>query len=451
MLITGDSIVTMDPDRTVLEPGWVRVEGASITGLGAGAAPAGERVDHHGGLVMPGLVSAHQHVVDALLRGVEPGADFLDWLLGVYYGGLSLARPEDCGLVTEVVMAEMLCAGVTTVVDCWGVDGGDPDRGRVTACAEAAVAAHERSGARVLFAHMFAEHVPPSWRAHSPGSDLDRLCAPAGYTFDRVDALRAAVGTDRLLFAAMPELPELVSDDAFRAAFARARRDGVVLPVHLCASPASRAACGPEELDRLGVLGPELLGVHCIAVDDRDVNALAGAGVGIAHCPTANRMFPGGTTPVAAFRAAGAVVGVGLDNASLNPRIDLLAEARAAILAVRAGGATLTSADALAMATCDAATAIGMGDRIGSLQVGRRADLITMDTSGAHWNPRTDWASAVVWQSRTDDVRTVLVDGRPVVDDGVCVTLQPDRRRLDAAAARARDGVRRRGAAATVE
>jgi 5-methylthioadenosine/S-adenosylhomocysteine deaminase len=184
--------------------------------------------------------------------------------------------------------------------------------------------------------------------------------------------------------------------------------------------------------------------VHCIAVDHDDVEALAGARVGIAHCPTANRMFPGGTTPVAALRAAGAAVGVGLDNASLNPRFDLLAESRAATVAVRAGGGTLTALDALAMATCEAARAIGMADRIGSLEVGRRADVVVMDTSGPHWHPHADWASALLWQSRPEDVRTVLVDGRVVVDDGICRTLAPDERAVARGAARAQAGVRRR-------
>lgn len=442
MLLTGNAVVTMDPDRRVLEPGWIRVGDDLITEVGEGAPPAGEPVQHHGDLVLPGLVSAHQHVVDALLRGVDPGTEFLDWLLGVYYSGLSRARPEDCGAVTEAVMAEMLCAGVTTVVDCWGVDGGDPDQGRVTACAEASVDAHVRSGARVLFAHMFAEHVPPSWQQHVPDMDLGRLCAPAERTFERVHALRAASTSPLVQYTAMPELPELVSDEAFREAFDLSRRHGLVLPVHLCASPPSRAACGPEELDRLGVLGPDLLGVHCIAVDDHDVQALAGARVGIAHCPTANHVFPGGTTPVAAFRAAGAAVGVGLDNASLNPSFDLLAEARAAVLAVRAGGGVLSATDALAMATCDAATAIGMGARIGSLRVGHQADVVVMDTSGAHWRPRTDWHSALLWQSRTDDVRTVVVGGRTVVSDGACRTLQPSPAAVALGAARTRAGVR---------
>lgn len=444
MLLTGDVVVTMDPDRRVLEPGWIRVDDGAITGVGEGPAPPGEHVAHRGGLLMPGLVSAHQHVIDALLRGVEPGAEFLDWLLGVYYSGLSRARPEDCGAITEAVMSEMLRSGVTTVVDCWGVDGGDPDQGRVLACARASVEAHERSGARVLFAHMFAEQVPDDWRAWFPEMDLDRLCAPASRTFDRVRTLRSDTSSPLLQFTAMPELPELVSDAAFREAFALSRAHGVVLPVHLCASPPSRAACGPDELARLGVLGPDLLGVHCVAVDDADVEALSRAGVGIAHCPTANRMFPGGTTPVAAFRAAGAAVGVGLDNASLQPRFDLLGEARAATVAVRAGGGDLTAIDALAMATCEAASAIGMADRIGSIQVGHRADLVLMDTSGSHWQPHEGWAEALLWQSRTEDVRTVLVDGRVVVEDGRCRTLAPDASAVLRGAARARAGVRRR-------
>ena len=429
MLVAADRLLTMDDERRVLAPGWLRIEGRSIAEVGEGPPPGGTRADLHAPLVTPGLVSAHQHVVDALLRGVEPGEQFLDWLLGVYYTGLSAATPEDCRIATEVVMSQSLRAGITTVVDCWGLDGGDPDQARLDAAAHASLDAHRRSGARVVFALMFAEHVPAAWEGVAPELDLRRLCAPAERTFERVRSLAAGLAApsgERLRVTPMPELPELVSDVSFRRAGELAAELGVVLPVHLCASPASRSACGPDELAVLGVLGPGLLGVHCIAVDDADVRALATAGVGIAHCPTANQRFPGGTTPVAAFRDAGAHVGVGLDNATLNPDVDLLAEARAAVVAAERGGGVLSSEQAFAMATRDAARAIGLGDEIGSLEPGRRADLVLFDTDGAHWVPDDDPYEALVWRANTADVRTVVVDGAVVVRDGRCVTLTPD-------------------------
>jgi len=447
MLLTADTIVTMDPERRRLGPGWILVEDGVIRDLGEGPPPAHDGEHFHGALAVPGLISAHQHLVDGLLRGVDPGQDFLDWLLGVYYAGLSHVRPDECGLITEATVAQLLRAGVTTVVDCWGIDHGDPDRDRVMECALATVEAHERSGARVLFAHMFAEQVPDAWRSHRSGFDVDRLCAPAEETFERLarlDEWLAAHGSGRVELTPMPELPELVSAASFRRAHELAAARGVVLPVHLCASPASRAACGPDDLARLGVLGPGLLGVHCIAIDEADSAALAAAGVGIAHCPTANQRFPGGTTPVGLLRDAGAAIGLGLDNATLNPRIDLLGEARAAILAARTSGARLDDEDAFAMATCEAAAAIGMADRIGSLQVGHRGDVVLMDTSGTHWLPHADVVAALVWQGRPEDVRTVVVDGRVVVTGGECLTVQPDPVALARAGARLRDAMGRR-------
>jgi 5-methylthioadenosine/S-adenosylhomocysteine deaminase len=444
MLVAADRLLTMDDERRVLTPGWLRTEGHTIVEIGEGRPQGRIGADLQAPLVTPGLVSAHQHVVDALLRGVEPGEQFLDWLLGVYYTGLSLATPADCRVATEVVMSQSLRAGITTVVDCWGLDGGDPDRARLDAAAHATLDAHRRSGARVVFALMFAEHVPAQWRTAAPWLDLRRLCAPAEHTFERVRALAeqvAAPSDGRLRVTPMPELPELVSDSAFRRAGELASELGVVLPVHLCASPTSRDHCGPDELDALGLLGPGLLGVHCIAVDDTDVQVLAAAGVGIAHCPTANQRFPGGTTPVAAFRSTGAHVGVGLDNATLNPDVDLLAEARAAIVAVERGGGVLTSEQAYAMATRDAARAIGLGDQIGSLEVGRRADLVLYDIGGAHWVPDDDPYEALVWRATTADVHTVVVDGAVVVRDGRCVTLDPDLEEFARASRRLRSAV----------
>lgn len=135
-------------------------------------------------------------------------------------------------------------------------------------------------------------------------------------------------------------------------------------------------------------------------------------------------------------------VGPGLDNASLNPRLDLLGEARAAISASRGQGDLLSTDDALSMATIDGARAVGLGDIVGSIEPGKRADLVLLDAGGDHWWPRASVADAVVWQSRVTDVRTVLVDGRRVVDEGRCTTLDINRRALLDVAARARAAVR---------
>ena len=441
MLITAGAVVCMDPARRVLAPGWVRVTGSEITAVGEGPPPL-HSVDEpvrHADVVLPGLVSAHQHTVDSLLRGVPVGATFLQWLLDTQYAGVSALTPEQCGLATSVALAASLAGGVTTLVDCWGIDHGT-DAGRALAGAEASIAAHRASGARVLFARMFAEHAPPAWQGR-PGFPIARVLAPSDVALSQVADLasrhhRAEDG--RLRIAPSPELGELVPVGALRDALALAQQLGVPLPMHLCASPESRGAFGLAALEHSGLLDDRLLAAHCTAVDEHDIGRLAGAGVAVAHCPTSNLALRGAVTPVAAFRRAGATVGLGLDNGSLNPRLDLLGEARAAVSASIGRRDPITTDDVLAMATIDGARAVGLGHLVGSVERGKRADLVLLDTSGDHWWPTASVPEAVVWQSRTTDVRTVLVDGRPVVEDGRCTTLTIDRAEVLAASAQAR-------------
>lgn len=393
----------------------------------------------HAGVLIPGLVSAHQHTVDALLRGVGVADTFLGWLLDTQYAGVAALNPEEIGLATSVAMSASLAGGVTTMVDCWGIDHGT-DAGRAMAAAEASLDVHRRSGARVLFARMFAELAPDPWRGR-PGFPIERVVAPADVALGQIAELasrhhRAEDG--RIRVAPSPELGELNSAGALRDALALATQLGVPLPMHLCASPESRAAFGTTDLERTGLLGPRVLAAHCTATDAHDISVLADAGVSVAHCPTSNLALRGAVTPVAAFRRAGATVGLGLDNGSLDSRMDLLGEARSAVSASIGRRDPISTADALAMATIDGSRAAGLDHLVGSIEVGKRADLVLLDTSGDHWWPCADIAEAVVWQSRISDVRTVLVDGRAVVEDGCCTNLEPDRDAVLAAAAKAR-------------
>ncbi len=398
--------------------------GGAVVAVGAGPPPAGEAIIASGDLVMPGLVSAHQHVVDLLVAGGPTGPTFLDWLLGTYHAGLAHAGPDDCALAIAAVRAATLAAGVTTMVDCWSVGPVD-DPSRNADCADASIAAHLSSGGRTLFGVMFNEVAPASWRAASPAIDPARLCAPADRSLAEVERIAAVARTaedaSRLTVAPAPELPDTMSTAGLQEAFALAGRFGTVMPLHLCASPPARAAYGPDELERDGLASPRLLGAHVSAVDHDDVTRLGAAGIGVAHCPTSARAL-GSTqlTPLAALRRAGARAGIGLDNASLNPGRDLFAEARQAGLAAITTGDPVTGEDLFRMVTTEAAEAVGMGDQVGTIAAGRRADLLVVDTSGPHWWPRlSSWPETVMACARADDVDTVLVDGRVVAVDGV--------------------------------
>jgi 5-methylthioadenosine/S-adenosylhomocysteine deaminase len=439
-IVEAAAVITADVSRRVLEPGWVRVHGGRIAGVGGGAPPRGAGSSIlRGDVVMPGLVSAHQHLVDVLVRGGPTGPTFLDWLLGTYHGGLAAARPEDCALAVGAIRAAGLAAGITTVVDCWSVGPVD-DAARVAECAEASIEAHRRSGGRTVFAPMFCEHVPAPWLGGRWGIDPARLCRPVDVSLAAVEAIAARhhrADGGRTSVTPSPELPEMTTDGGLVAAAALAAQLGMVMPTHLCASPESRAAFGPTDLERIGLLGPRVLGAHCSAVDGRDIAMLGGARVGIAHCPSAARAL-GATqfTPVAALRRAGSRCGIGLDNASLHNGSDLFAEAREAMSVAHAAGEPVDVAAMLDLLTIEGAAAVGLSAEIGSLEVGKRADLVVLDTGGPHWVPGAgSWPATVVACARASDVQAAFVDGHVVAMGGVA-TSPVDRAALDQAAAR---------------
>ena len=431
------TVVLVAPDE-VLSPGWVTFADGVVDEVGAGPPPSDAAVVARGDVVIPGLVSAHQHTADLLVAGGPTGPTFLDWLLGTYHGGLALAGPDDCAAAVAAVRAATLEGGVTTMVDCWSAGPVD-DTVRDAECAHAALGAHRASGGRTLFAVMSNERPAPAWRMHAL-IDPERLCRPVEdwlVEVGRLASIHHRSDGGRTLVTLSPELPETTSPAGLMAAWGLAGTLGTVLPIHLCASEASRAAYGPAELERDGLAEPGLLAAHHSTIDEAEAAALGAKGIGVAHCPRSSRAL-GATrlTPVGELRRSGARCGLGLDNASLNPSRDLFAEARAAIEASVVAEDPLRPADALAMLTAEGASAAGLGGVVGELRPGWRADLVVLDASGPHWWPRrATWDETVVMCATAADVRTVLVDGRVVVTGGVAVT-RPDGPALDRAAHR---------------
>ncbi|MCU1394015.1 MAG: amidohydrolase [Ilumatobacteraceae bacterium] len=442
-IITADVVVTCDVEHRVFEPGWVRIVDGRIDALGAGAPDpldilSSDLVDVlHVDLLMPGLISAHQHPVDVLVRGGPIGPTFHDWLFGTFHAGLAHATDDDSAMGIAVVRSAGLAAGITTIVDCWSVGPVD-DPARFEACAVASIEAHIASGGRTVFAPMFCEIVPAGMPLDR-GIDPQRLCRPYQDTLDMVARLDGGHRGDRLSVTPSPELPDMCTAEGLRAAHEMATAFGTKLPMHTCTSPPSRAACGPDELEAFGLLGPDLLAAHCSALDDTDIARIGGAGVGVAHCPSSSRAL-GGTklTPMVALRRAGASGGLGLDNQSLQAGSDLFSEARQAILGAAGQGDVLSAQAALDLLTAEGARTIGLGDRCGSIEVGRFADLVALDTSRAHWWPRgSDWPTSIITCARADDVELVMVAGAVVARGGLAL-VGGDHHGLDAAARRIR-------------
>ncbi len=427
LVIEDATIVTMDAARSVVH-GWVGVADGAIAGVGSGPAPtASARIDAHGGIVHPGYISAHQHTMDTLARAADDTAQpFFDWLFGTYYAPVLRYDAADAAHAARLAASDLARAGVTTLLDCWGV--GDVGTPRADACLRATVDVARDSGLRWILAPMVSDRLPNEWRgaldlaeAAGTGFRRDALTAPTTVA-ERFATGALALAGGQIEVWTSAELPEMATDELLRALSAA----GPGFTTHLCASDAGAAgihdASGRPEravarLARLGVLERRTVGAHLTSTEPAEREVLAAHGVGAAHC-ACSTMFGGGRhSALGELREAGVTVGLGLDNATLNTPADMVAEMRHALAFDRSAGSgriRATARDALALATIEAARALGVADRVGSIEPGKRADLGLVDTAGSHWHPARDPHVGVVLQSRSDDIRLVLVDGQPV-------------------------------------
>jgi cytosine/adenosine deaminase-related metal-dependent hydrolase len=449
-LIKGVTVVTMDPERRILRDGWVAIAGDRIEAVGTGAPPPGADhvVDGRGGVVTPGFVSTHQHVIDVLLRGgLEQDRTLFDWLVNVYFAGTSVYTPDDCGLAVELNLAEAISAGMTTITDNWGVNNGDTPA-RVEECAAATLEAYERIGVRVVFARMFSDVFPPEWERlvgalsrKLPAKTLrmETLLEPTDRALQSIEALIgkwSGAANGRIRVCAAPIMAQIVSEAGLAAANELAQRHDTVVPIHHCESPVNARVfpesgigmSATEYLHALGLLNDRTLGAHAVWLSDRDIRLMSAFGTKVAHCPSCNMFIGSGISPVPRLLAAGVTVGLGADDANTSSNVSIMMEMRHAALLAKVGSldaAAITAEKVLEMGTIDGARAIGLEHEIGSIEPGKKADLVLFDTDKPHWHPCHHVPSVLVYQAHSSDVSSVFVDGRMLLDRGE-LTFLPD-------------------------
>ncbi len=416
-----DWVIPVAPAGVCLSDHAVVVQGSTIAAIvpvaslpSAFPGIATERLA--GCALLPGLVNLHAHAAMSLLRGYADDLALMTWLQDhIWPAEARWVGAEFVEHGTALACAEFLLGGVTTFNDMYFF----PD-----AAARAVLA----SGLRAVLGITVLEF-PTAWAADAEGY----LSQGLGVR----DALR---GEDRLGFAMAPHAPYTVSDETFRQVMTFA--DELDLPVHLHVHESrqeiddslTRHGVRPiERLARLGVLGPRLIAVHAVHLERGEIEAFARLGVSVAHCPHSNLKLASGIAPLAALRAAGVNVGVGTDGAASNNRLDLLGEMRtAALLAKGASGeaAAVPASEALHLATLGGARALGMGERIGSIEVGKQADLITVRLDTLECQPVFDPIAQIVYSAGREQVHDVWVAGERLLR-------RREAQRLDLAAIRA--------------
>ncbi len=249
-------------------------------------------------------------------------------------------------------------------------------------------------------------------------------------------------GHPRITPALAPHAAYTVGPETFRKTLDLAARYGAPVLTHLSESDGElamvRAKYGTTPVRHLaaqGLLGPSVVAAHCVRVDDEEIALLAESGVGVVHCPESNMKLASGVAPVPALLAAGLRLGLGTDGAASNNDLDMVGEMGSAARLHKVATLDSTAAPALAvlrMATIGGAQALHLDDRIGSLEAGKRADLIVLDTSGPNAIPLFDPASHLVYSARSDAVQTVIVEGKILMERRRVKTVDVERVRRHA-------------------
>ncbi|MFZ2630484.1 MAG: amidohydrolase [Desulfosalsimonadaceae bacterium] len=409
IVIHNAVIVTVNPDFDIIKNGIICIRNGLIHSIeqsheDISCCPASEYIDAGGGIVMPGLVNTHTHLPMSLFRGLADDLPLAEWLNDhIFPAEGRHITPESVRAGALLSCLEMLLSGTTTCCDGYFFED---------EVAEAVVL----SGIRAVAGQGVIDFPAPG--VPDPSRNVETAAAFVGKWRDRSPLVTPSI---------FCHSPYTCSAETLKKAKQAANRLGVLFQIHVAETKFERdqslAATGMTPvayLDSLGVLDENTLAVHAVWVDETDMDILARRRVNIAHAPESNMKLAAGVAPVPRMLEKGLTVGLGTDGCASNNNLDLFGEMdmAAKLHKVTASDPTVMSARTVVrMATIMGARAIGLGDRIGSLEPGKQADIIIIDTRKPHLTPMYHPESHLVYAVRGADVRDVLVGGRVLVRD----------------------------------
>lgn len=423
VLINGCYVVTMDGDRAEHAAGHIAIDGNKITSVGPGPAPAGldlagaRVVAATGCVATPGLVNTHHHLYQWATRGMAVDSTLFGWLTELYPVWARIDEQVVADAATAA-LAWLARTGCTTTTDHHYVfphRGGDVLGATVAAARAVGLRFHPTRGSMDLGTS--SGGLPPD----EVVEDIDTILAT---TSEAISAFHDPEPGSMLRMGVAPCSPFSVTGELMRTAAALARDRGVRLHTHLAETVdedefcAERFGCTPVEyLDSLGWLADDVWLAHAVHLDDTAIARLAATGTGVAHCPSSNARLGAGICRTADLLAAGVPVGLGVDGAASNEQSSLAGEMRQAVLMARAVGGpeALSVRRSLELATLGGARLLGRADEIGSLEVGKLADIALWRVDRLPHAGVTDPVAALVLGSRPP-LELLLVNGTAVVE-----------------------------------
>ena len=414
-IVAGGTVVTVDGARNVYSPGAVAIDGTTIVGVGTAADIAArfkgaEQIDTVGSIVIPDLINTHGHAPMVLYRGLADDLRLQEWLEKyIFPAEAKTVSREMVRAGTRLAALEMIQSGTTTYADMYYFE---EEIARVTKAA----------GMRGVLGQTIIQF--PVADAKTPQEGLARNEA----------FIKEFAKDDLIVPAVAPHSPYILDAKDLLASRALATRYSVPLLIHVAETEAelgtskkAHAGMSPVSyLQSIGFWGPRTVVNHGVWVDAADIALLQSHQVAVSHNPESNMKLSSGIAPVPEYLAAGVTVGLGTDGAASNNDLDMFEAMRFAALLhkVKTGDPrALPAAATLEMATIQGAKTLGLEKQIGSLEGGKRADLVVVSTAGARLTPIYDPVSHLVYAVHGDDVRTVMVNGRVLMRDRKMLTL----------------------------
>jgi 5-methylthioadenosine/S-adenosylhomocysteine deaminase len=424
VLIEGGVVVTMDAERRLIEDGFLLVRDGEIAAIGEHSEledtkdtiqSDAERIDASGCIVVPGLINTHQHHWYNLFKGLGGGMLLEQWIQNLLKPTAAALEPADLEAAGRLACLEMLTTGTTT---CLNHSVTNTDLAAVEATLQPVI----ESGMRQLF----AKEVRPE--------PLDEQLALAEEVHRRWDGAGGGRVTIGLVLESTAHWVAMgtSSEELILRGDELAARLGARISDHVAGGTMSRehgylrfmlemGRTDIEFLQELGVLDRKWVLAHAIHARDRDIELIAASEASVAHTPTSESARGGGITPVRRFRDAGIGVSLGSDGPMVDTSVDMLEQMKAVVLfqnQLHRDPLAIPPEEALAMATCDAARALGLDDWVGSLEAGKRADVAIFDLATPHSAISHDPVAALAGSVRGTDARWVLVDGEPLIREG---------------------------------
>jgi 5-methylthioadenosine/S-adenosylhomocysteine deaminase len=414
LLLAGGTVVSMDPEFRVLEGGAVAVKGERIVAVGpapelAARFDAARTIDTSGRIVMPGLVNTHTHVPMTLLRGVADDVELMVWLTRYIWPAEGQhVTPEFVTWGTRLAAWEMIRTGTTTFADMYFYED---------QVAEAA----RQAGLRGFCAATVMDKPVPGLKDADEGLRV-------------AEAFLKKWSGDPLIVPALgPHAAYTVGPETLRRVKALADRYRAPITIHAAESPSEMemvkrqyGTTSVAHLEKIGFLGPNVTLAHAIWLSDAEIASIAARGVGTAHCPSSNMKLASGVQPLPKLRKAGVRAGLGTDGPSSNNDLNLFEEIDMALKLhkITSGDpAVLSARDGIELATIGGARALHMEREIGSLEPGKRADLIVLANDAPWAQPSYDVYAHLVYALKGSDVVTSVVNGRVLMEDGRMLTL----------------------------